>query len=95
MMKRINFSKIPQALELPDLLEMQKRSFRDFLQEDASPAERKIQGLQASFLDVFPIESTDASMVLDFVRYAFTPTRYCSVEEAQAQIGRASCRERV
>ncbi|MDE2291185.1 MAG: DNA-directed RNA polymerase subunit beta [Elusimicrobia bacterium] len=83
-MKRINFSKIPQALELPDLLEMQKRSFRDFLQEDVPPAERKLHGLQAAFLDVFPIESADASMVLDFVKYAFAPTRYATVEEAQA-----------
>ena len=36
-MKQINFSKIPQALDVPDLLEMQKRSFKDFLQEDVNP----------------------------------------------------------
>jgi len=83
-MKQINFSKIQQALELPDLLEMQKRSFRDFLQEDVPVGERKLQGLQAAFLDVFPIESADASMVLDFVRYGFGTPRYPTVEEAQA-----------
>ncbi|MFA5141146.1 MAG: DNA-directed RNA polymerase subunit beta [Elusimicrobiota bacterium] len=83
-MKQINFSKIQQVLELPDLLEMQKRSFRDFLQEDVPVAERKLQGLQAAFLDVFPIESADASMVLDFVRYGFGTPRYPTVEEAQA-----------
>ncbi|MBI3289589.1 MAG: DNA-directed RNA polymerase subunit beta [Elusimicrobia bacterium] len=83
-MKQINFSKIPQAQELPDLLEMQKRSFKDFLQEDVSAEERKLQGLQAAFMDVFPIESADASMVLDFVRYKLSPTRYSTVEEAQA-----------
>ncbi|MFH1725057.1 MAG: DNA-directed RNA polymerase subunit beta [Elusimicrobiota bacterium] len=83
-MKRINFSKIPQVQDLPDLLEMQKRSFRDFLQEGVPPQERKLMGLQASFLDVFPIESADASMILDFVKYKFGKTRYSSVEEAQA-----------
>ncbi|HBL18580.1 MAG TPA: DNA-directed RNA polymerase subunit beta [Elusimicrobia bacterium] len=83
-MKRINFSKIQQVQELPDLLEMQKRSFRDFLQEDETPGERELKGLQAAFLDVFPIESADASMVLDFVKYKLAKTRYSSVEEAQA-----------
>jgi DNA-directed RNA polymerase subunit beta len=83
-MKQINFGKIPQAMELPDLLEMQKNSFRDFLQLEKDPDERTLMGLQASFLDVFPIESADGSMVLDFVRYEFAPARYSTPEEAQA-----------
>ncbi|MFA5111720.1 MAG: DNA-directed RNA polymerase subunit beta, partial [Desulfobaccales bacterium] len=83
-MKRINFSKIQQVQEMPDLLEMQKRSFYDFLQEETPGTERALQGLQAGFLDVFPIESADASMVLDFVRYSFGKPRYATVEEAQA-----------
>ncbi|MDD5656497.1 MAG: DNA-directed RNA polymerase subunit beta [Elusimicrobia bacterium] len=83
-MKQIKFGRIPQAMELPDLLEMQKKSFRDFLQLGAEPDARKLMGLQASFLDVFPIESSDGSMVLDFVRYEFAPPRYESPEEAQA-----------
>jgi len=83
-MNQINFSKIPQVLEVPDLLEMQKRSFKDFLQEDVPIAERKLGGIQAAFMDVFPIESADCSMVLDFVRYKLTPTRYATPEEARA-----------
>ena len=83
-MKQIKFGKIPQAMELPDLLEMQKKSFRDFLQLGSEPDQRKLLGLQASFLDVFPIESSDGSMVLDFVRYEFAPPRYETPEEAQA-----------
>jgi DNA-directed RNA polymerase subunit beta len=83
-MKQINFGKIPQAMELPDLLEMQKNSYRDFLQLDGEPDQRKLMGIQASFMDVFPIESADGSMVLDFVRYEFAPARYSSPEEAQA-----------
>jgi len=82
--KQIKFGKIPQAMELPDLLEMQKKSFRDFLQLETEPDQRKLLGLQASFLDVFPIESSDGSMVLDFVRYEFAPPRYENPEEAQA-----------
>jgi DNA-directed RNA polymerase subunit beta len=74
--KQIKFSKLPQAMELPDLLEMQKRSFKDFLQEDVPAAERRLMGLQAAFLDVFPIESSDGSLVLDFVRYELGEPRF-------------------
>jgi DNA-directed RNA polymerase subunit beta len=83
-MKQVNFSKIPQVQDIPDLLEMQKRSFRDFLQEGVPPAERKLMGLQASFEDVYPLESADASMVLSFERYTFGKPRYATVPEAQA-----------
>ena len=83
-MKQIKFGKIPQAMELPDLLEMQKKSFRDFLQMDAPPDQRQLMGLQAAFLDVFPIENSDGSMVLDFVRYEFAPPRYETPAQAQA-----------
>ncbi len=71
-------------MELPDLLEMQKKSFRDFLQLGVEPDQRKLMGLQASFQDVFPIESSDGSMVLDFVRYELAPARYETPEEARA-----------
>ncbi|MBI5629340.1 MAG: DNA-directed RNA polymerase subunit beta [Elusimicrobia bacterium] len=83
-MKQIKFGKIPQAMALPDLLEMQKNSFRDFMQLEGVPEERKLMGLQAAFLDVFPIESADGSMVLDFVRYEFGSARFSGPEEAQA-----------
>ncbi|MFH2202299.1 MAG: DNA-directed RNA polymerase subunit beta [Elusimicrobiota bacterium] len=83
-MEQVKFSKILKVLDIPDLLEMQKRSFRDFLQEDVRPEDRRLVGLQASFEDVFPIESTDASMVLEFIRFEFGKTRYSSVADAQA-----------
>ena len=83
-MKQINFGKIPQAMPLPDLLEMQKNSFRDFMQLEVEPDSRKLLGLQAAFLDVFPIESADGSMVLSFVRYGFAEPRYATADEAQA-----------
>ena len=68
-MKQVHFGKIPQAMPLPDLLDMQKNSFRDFMQLGVAVDDRKLSGLQAAFLDVFPIESADGSMVLDFIEY--------------------------
>ncbi|MDQ7774008.1 MAG: DNA-directed RNA polymerase subunit beta [Elusimicrobiales bacterium] len=86
-MKTKDFSKIPQILKAPDLLDMQKQSFDWFLQLDADPEERKIQGLQASFVDVFPVESADGSMQLDFVKYELGEPKYHSPEEALTRGG--------
>ena len=52
--KQTNFGKISTKLPLPDLLDMQKQSFVDFLQLDVSPSKRELKGLQAAFEDVFP-----------------------------------------
>ncbi|OGS11787.1 MAG: DNA-directed RNA polymerase subunit beta [Elusimicrobia bacterium RIFOXYA12_FULL_57_11] len=86
-MKHLNFSKIGQILKMPDLLEMQKQSFDWFLQLDEKPENRKIQGLQASFIDVFPIESADGTMVMDFIKYELGTPKYQSQEEALARGG--------
>ena len=67
--KQTNFGKISTKLPLPDLLDMQKQSFVDFLQLDVPPAKRELKGLQAAFEDVFPIEAPDGSMRLEFLKY--------------------------
>ena len=66
--KQTNFGKISTKLPLPDLLDMQKQSFVDFLQLDVPPSKRELKGLQAAFEDVFPIEAPDGSMRLDFLK---------------------------
>ena len=86
-MKKLNFSKIGQILKVPDLLDMQKQSFDWFLQLDEKPENRKIQGLQASFVDVFPIESADGTMVMDFLRYELGTPKYTGPEEALSRGG--------
>ncbi|MBU2572633.1 MAG: DNA-directed RNA polymerase subunit beta [Elusimicrobia bacterium] len=86
-MKQLNFSSISQILKVPDLLDMQKQSFDWFLQLETPPDARKIQGLQASFVDVFPIESADGNMVLDFLKYELGTPKYHSPEEALVRGG--------
>jgi DNA-directed RNA polymerase subunit beta len=86
-MKQLNFSKIGQILKVPDLLDMQKQSFDWFLQLEDKPENRKIQGLQASFVDVFPIESADGTMVMDFLKYELGTPKYTGPEEALARGG--------
>ncbi|MCL4218313.1 MAG: DNA-directed RNA polymerase subunit beta, partial [Candidatus Hydrogenedentes bacterium] len=79
---RVDLGKIPDRTELPDLIEIQTKSYGDFLQWDVPPDERRGVGLQEVFNDVFPIESPDGKTKLEFVHYAFTPPKY-TVEESQ------------
>jgi len=80
--KQTNFGKITSKRPLPDLLDMQKQSFVDFLQADVAPSRRELKGLQAAFEDVFPIEAPDGSMRLEFKQYSFGTPRYATPAEA-------------
>jgi DNA-directed RNA polymerase subunit beta len=69
MAERKNFGKLTDALEAPDLIEIQLNSYREFLQLDVAPSKRKKMGLQAVLSEAFPIESYDGQIALDFVSY--------------------------
>jgi DNA-directed RNA polymerase subunit beta len=69
MAERKNFGKLTDALDAPDLIEIQLNSYRDFLQQDVAPSRRKKMGLQAVLSEAFPIESYDGQIALDFVSY--------------------------
>jgi DNA-directed RNA polymerase subunit beta len=79
--KTMNFARIPDILELPDLVDMQKKSYKSFLQTDIKPENRELCGLQAAFLDVFPVTNADETLSLDFVKYVIDDPK-CSVREA-------------
>ncbi|MDD5677836.1 MAG: DNA-directed RNA polymerase subunit beta [Kiritimatiellae bacterium] len=74
-MERINFGKLKEVIEPPDLIDIQAKSYKDFLQLDVPPNHRKEMGLQAVFKEVFPIESYDNRLVLDFVKYEFAQSK--------------------
>ena len=67
---RQDFSKIPAAIQIPNLIEVQKTSYDRFLQMDRLPSEREDQGLQSVFNSVFPISDFRGVSQLDFVDYA-------------------------
>src|ERR1700678_3893835 len=69
MSERIYFGKIKEAIEPPNLIEVQLNSYVEFLQNDVPPSKRKNVGLQAVFKEVFPIQSYDDKVVLDFASY--------------------------
>jgi DNA-directed RNA polymerase subunit beta len=79
---RISLGQIADHLELPDLIEIQTKSYGDFLQWETPPDERHLKGLQEVFLEVFPISSPNGLTKLEFVNYSFTPPKY-TIQECQ------------
>ncbi|HXL00159.1 MAG TPA: DNA-directed RNA polymerase subunit beta, partial [Dysgonamonadaceae bacterium] len=78
--QRINFATIKNPYEFPDFLEIQLKSFQDFLQLDTPPEKRKKEGLYKVFMENFPITDTRNNFVLEFLDYYVDPPRY-SIEE--------------
>ena len=68
--ERLDFAKIKTVFPIPNLLEVQKQSYRRFLQMDLLPSEREDVGLQAVFNSVFPIEDFRGTSSLEFVEYS-------------------------
>ena len=77
---RKNFGKIKKIIDIPDLIGMQRESYRRFLQIDVPPEKREDIGLQTVFKSVFPIKDFTGSASLEFVSYRFAETKH-SVEE--------------
>jgi len=67
---RLDFSKIETTIQIPNLIEVQRRSYDRFLQMDRLPAEREDAGLQGVFTSVFPIQDFRGLSQLDFVDYS-------------------------
>ena len=78
--QRINFATVKNPLDFPDFLEVQIKSFQDFLQLDAPPEKRKNEGLYKVFMENFPITDTRNNFVLEFLDYYVDPPRY-SIDE--------------
>ena len=77
---RINFTSVKNPLPYPDFLEVQLKSFQDFLQLDTPPEKRKNEGLYKVFAENFPIVDTRNNYVLEFLDYYIDPPRYTIAE---------------
>ena len=73
---RVNFGSVKNPLPYPDFLDVQLKSFKDFLQLDTPPEERKNDGLYKVFSENFPITDTRNNFVLEFLDYYIDPPRY-------------------
>ena len=80
--KVINLGKITNVNQIPDLIDIQFRSYEWFLQQDAAPAKRQVQGIEAVFRETFPVESPNEDMVLEYVSYSLGEPKW-DVEECK------------
>ena len=74
--QRVNFASTKNPLEYPDFLEVQLKSFKDFLQLDTPPEKRKNEGLYKVFAENIPIADTRNNFVLELLDYYIDPPRY-------------------
>ena len=77
---RVNFTSVKSPMPYPDFLEVQLKSFKDFLQLDTPPELRKNDGLYKVFSENFPIQDTRNNFTLEFLDYYIDPPRY-TIEE--------------
>jgi len=73
---RKSFAKIPKAIDIPNLIDIQKNSYKQFLQADTAPDHRTDTGLQGVFKSVFPIKDFNETSSLEFVSYHLEKPKY-------------------
>jgi DNA-directed RNA polymerase subunit beta len=79
---RVSFSRLTQVIDLPDLLDIQLKSYKEFLQDDIRPEKRLNQGLHSVFATLFPIVDSRENFILEFVEYYIEKPKY-DVNECQ------------
>ncbi|MGA2017572.1 MAG: DNA-directed RNA polymerase subunit beta [Opitutaceae bacterium] len=78
--ERINFGKLREVIQPPNLIEIQINSYLDFLQKGVPEKQRKPQGLEAVFREVFPIQSYDERLTLEYVSYMLGEPKNSEIE---------------
>src|SRR5271168_4877050 len=77
---RKSFGRIPEAVQMPNLIEVQRSSYEQFLQREVRPPQRRDEGIEAVFKSVFPIKDFNERATLEYVSYEFEDPKY-DVEE--------------
>src|SRR5262247_3695088 len=80
---RKDFSKIERIIDIPNLIDIQNRSFERFLQADVAPEKREPVGLQAVFHSVFPIRDFNETASLEFVSYTLEKPKYDEIADRE------------
>ncbi|RME67602.1 MAG: DNA-directed RNA polymerase subunit beta, partial [Verrucomicrobia bacterium] len=80
MVERTNFGKLKEVIQPPNLIEIQINSYLEFLQKDVPAGQRKPVGLEAVFREVFPIQSYDERLTLEYVSYTIGEPKNTELE---------------
>ncbi|NGX28356.1 MAG: DNA-directed RNA polymerase subunit beta [Candidatus Anoxychlamydiales bacterium] len=84
--KRVSFRKVKEIIDLPNLIEIQIKSYAQFLQKGKLPHEREHIGLEEVFQEVFPIKSYDEKTVLEYISYDLGVPKYSPEESIRRGI---------
>jgi len=75
-----DYSRVGDATQVPDLVEIQTQSYRAFLQVDVPPRQRQLRGLEVILRETFPIQSYDGTLSLEYLYYELGRPRYAPHE---------------
>ena len=81
-----NYGKIKEVVEIQNLVLIQTKAYRDFLQADISASKRKNFGIEAILREIFPISNYDGTMSLDYIKYELGKPRYTQDECRQLRL---------
>ena len=87
---RKSFGNIPETVQMPNLIEIQRSSYEQFLMMHTPASERKGEGLDAVFRSVFPIKDFNERSVLEYVSYEFEPPKFDTEECMQRDLNYAA-----
>lgn len=76
LVERLNFGRIKNRGEMPHFLEFQLNSYEDFLQSKVSPNKRENKGFELAFREIFPIESSNGDVRLEYIGYELHEAEY-------------------
>lgn len=77
---RVGFQEHEEIIDLPNLIEVQIKSYKQFLQADKLPSERENVGLEEVFQEIFPIKSYDEKIILEYMSYTLGVPKYTHQE---------------
>ncbi len=78
--ERRNFSRIQKVIDIPDLIEVQRDSYVDFLQAEFTPENREVRGLEEVFHEIFPITDFNETAILEYISYSIEKHKYTPSE---------------
>ncbi len=86
---RQNFARIPSIAQIPNLIQVQKRSYEAFLQISCTPNERQKKGLEAIFKSIFPITDSENRSTIEYIKYTLGTPKYDIFEAIQRGVNYA------
>jgi DNA-directed RNA polymerase subunit beta len=85
-MEICNYGRVDEILDIQNLVQIQTKAYRDFLQAEVPASKRKCHGIEAILREIFPISNYDGTMSLDYIKYELGKSRYTQDECRQLRL---------